>query len=351
MIWEDRPSGWDAVPGPIQRSMVAGWESGFGLPPAASAIYGRWWQIETWLRSLCYVEMRAKYGMEWASRIHEQVRKRSESDQQYEHMSSPDANDQLAYMDASALLDLIEDEWAIIGGALLAKPAWVGRMDELRTLRNRIGHCRRPHPDDLARLEQMLRDLEPGAFRALSAYNCFEVPTRTVRDPLVEAWVEGTHEVARRLLKHAASQYQVSFNLRCSLRPWADPAGLESPSGKAGVLWHAMWTSRRTPIDIERLWTDHPIERVPHLVMLSANTPSHVRVSFSAVDDPGKVADAIGICFDGILTSLDRSGDYDRQEARLQRLRQHLVSRVQIQSPWSIVDSSTVPISIFGAEH
>lgn len=330
--------------------MLAGWECGFSLPPAASAIYGRWWQIETWLRSLCYVEMRAKYGMEWAGRIHEQVRKRSDSDQLYGHMSSPDAKDQLAYMDVSALLDLIEDEWAIIEGALLTKPVWVGRMQELQNLRNRIGHCRRPHHDDLARLEQMLRDLEPGAFRALSAYNYLHVPSGTVGDPLVEAWVDGTHQVARRLLNHARSQYEVTFNLRCSLRPWSDPAGLDSLSGQAGLLWHALWTSRRTPIDIQRLWTDYPLNRVSHLVMLSSNTPSHLGISFSAVDDPGEVADAIGFCFDGILTSLDRSGDYDRQEARLKGLRQHLDSRVQIQSPWSIVDSSTVPISIFGAE-
>ena len=350
MSWEDQPRGWDAVPAAVQHSILAGWESGFGLPPVASAIYGRWWQIETWLRSLCYLEMRAKYGMEWVGRIEEQVRKRSESDQQYGHMSSPDANDQLAYMDASALLNLIEDEWAIVGGALLAKSVWPGRMDELRNLRNRIGHCRRPHSDDLARLEQMLRDLEPGALRALSAYNCLEVPSGTLGDPLVEAWVKGTHQVARRLLKHAASQYEVSFRLRYSLRPWLDPPGLGCLSGQAGVLWHALWTSRRTPIDIERLWTDYPLDRVSHLVMLTASTPSHVGISFSAVDDPGEVADAIGVCFDGILTSLDRSGDYDRQEARLKGLRQHLDSRVQVQSSWSIVDGSTVPISIFGAE-
>jgi hypothetical protein len=36
-----------------------------GCPPRLRALYARWWQLETWLRELAYVELRALLGTRW----------------------------------------------------------------------------------------------------------------------------------------------------------------------------------------------------------------------------------------------------------------------------------------------
>jgi hypothetical protein len=350
MFGEDEPQGWDAASADTQRAMVAGWEAGFGLPHVASAIYGRWWQLETWLRSLCYVEMRAKYGGTWDQRLSQQVEKRGQRDRQHSHMSSPDANDQLAFLDTSGLLDVIEGDWGVFDGSLLPMRVWGGRMEELLNIRNRVGHCRRPHSDDLMRLEQMLRDLEPGALRAILAYTRKDVPEQTLDDPLVDAWSRGGHATARRLIQHATNQYNVRFQLCYSIRPWAKRDEGSAISGQAGALWHACWYVRTNPVDIKKLWDEYPIRKLaPLVVFVDSAFLGRIDISFPAVDDPDSIADAIGFCFDAILTSIDYYGDYEDHIAKWKQQRNELGPIVQISSPWNSVDDSMIPISIFGA--
>lgn len=238
----------------IQGSLFRPWDGGFGPPRLATVIYGRWWQLETWLRSLCYVELRAKYGAAWSRCLNRSAERYSKNDTRHTHMASPDAHDSLAYMDASALLKLIADEWDIFSDVLLHRPVWEGRMDELLNLRNRIGHCRRPHGDDLARLEQMLRDLESGAYNAVCAFNNREMPMQTSRDPMAKAWRRGTHPDAQRLLSHAERKYDVGFRLEYSWRPWRPADEGKQLSGESGVIWHGVWISRRRNIDFRKLW-------------------------------------------------------------------------------------------------
>jgi hypothetical protein len=51
------------------------------LPTGALALYARWWQLETWLRSLAYVELRAKFGMSWVNELALAATIRQERDQ------------------------------------------------------------------------------------------------------------------------------------------------------------------------------------------------------------------------------------------------------------------------------
>src|SRR5467141_404559 len=141
------------------------------MPPSAAALYSRWWQLETWLRSLVYVELRAAYGPQWASRLPPPSEDRRLKDEEFRYMATPDAQARLAYADVSHLFNIIKDDWPLFEDALLKKEVWAGRTVELSNIRNRIGHCRRPHVDDLSRLEQTLRDLEGGTFRAAAAFN------------------------------------------------------------------------------------------------------------------------------------------------------------------------------------
>ena len=39
------------------------------LPPERLSTYARLWQFETWLRTMVYVEFRARYGDSWTSHL------------------------------------------------------------------------------------------------------------------------------------------------------------------------------------------------------------------------------------------------------------------------------------------
>lgn len=161
---------WQELSAQVQRALSAGWNNS-GMPAAASALYSRWWQLETWLRSLVYLELRSANGSVWADVLPKTSANRQQSDEEYRHMRTPDAQDQLAYLDAGPLLQLTHDQWSLFRLYLPTQAIWAGRIEELKAIRNRIGHCRRPHDDDLDRLEQTLRDLESGAFLATSSFN------------------------------------------------------------------------------------------------------------------------------------------------------------------------------------
>lgn len=330
--------------------MSAAWQN--GTPPEATALYARWWQLETWLRSLVYVERSARDGRRWADSLPSRAEMLERADLRHGYMASPDAQARLAYLDAGPLLnDVITDDWELYADALIDKDAWKGRVVELRQIRHRIGHCRRPHQDDLARLEQTLRDIDAGAFRAVAAYNRGTKPDRRLDDPLVDAWVGGSHPDAARLLKHAQSNYDIQFHLRYSRRPWAEQRERDEPiTTRSGYLWHAQFVGSR-PVDIRKLWCDTGLDVAKELVVyMTANDPFAVEFSFAAVDNATEIADAIGSCFDAVLTHPYYHWDASL-DASEQWLRRHgdLDARVQIATAWSIVDDSTKPITMFAA--
>ena len=110
-------------------------------------------------------------GDKWTTALPKISELRQQGDNEFKYMATPDAQNLLAYADASVLFQLTLDHWTLFEHALLAKNVWAGRIEELKAIRNRIGHCRRPHADDLARLAQTLRDLNGGAFAATAAFN------------------------------------------------------------------------------------------------------------------------------------------------------------------------------------
>jgi len=338
---------WAAVAPEIQRAIKAGWAN--GMPPMVSGLYGRWWQLETWLRSLVYVELKAALGIAWAEALPKQAESRQLGEHGFQYMATPDAQDRLAYTDASILLGIIENRWNLFENSLLRKNVWAGRVEELLAIRNRIGHCRRPHADDLVRLEQTLRDLDGGAFLATSAFNRQWPADENWTDAVVDGWVRMEHDVASRLVKHAERQYETSFELRYSRRPWAEPSiGKQTINSVPGYIWHAFWYFRGgRPFDLRHFWRAlEPYRDV--ILMVCADTPSSVEVSFSAMDDPKTIADTIGRCFDAALYSLGQGRASDDYMQWLQRYAE-LDPRVQIGTPWSSIDESMHGLSVFSA--
>jgi hypothetical protein len=338
---------WSGVAPEVQRAIQAGWAN--GMPPLASALYSRWWQLESWLRSLVYVELRAEHGGAWADALPKSSESRQQGENEFRYMATPDAQDRLAYADASALFKMTLEQWRLFASSLPAKNVWMGRVDELLAIRNRIGHCRRPHFDDLARLEQTLRDLDGGAFAATATFNDQWRAKDTWTDALVDGWVRKRHDVAGRLIQHAERQYETSFELRYSRRPWTKAPGPEQTiSGVPGYIWHAFWYFKGgRPFDLGKFWRD--IEGCRELILfVCADDPSSISVSFAAMDDPKTIADIIGLCFDAALMRIGHGHATDSY-VQWQERYATVDPRVQVGTPWSSIDESMRGISVFGA--
>ena len=338
---------WPGVRAEVQRAIEAGWS--LGVPSAASALYGRWWQLETWLRSLIYVELRAKFGAVWASKLPAVSESRQQGEKGFRYMETPDAQNRLAYTDASVLFRIIDEHWDLFEDSLLSRGVWNGRVEELKAIRNRIGHCRRPHTDDLARIEQTLRDLTPGAFSATTAFNRQSHANAEWTDAVVDGWVRRAHPTAVRLIDHAEQQYKTIFELRCSRRPWAASVpGNDTISAVPGYLWHAFWYFKgRRSFDLRGFWRD--IEGIHDMILLvCAESPSSINVSFSALDDADLISKVIGHCFDAALYRI-RDGIEGEDLMEWQRHYSDVDPRVHVSTAWSSIDPSMRGVSIFSA--
>jgi len=340
---------WNALPENVRQAMRVTWAN--GVPPLASAVYARWWQLESWLRSLLYVELRAAHGSAWVDALPKISKVRQQGEDEFRYMATPDAQNRLAYADASALFRTTLEQWNLFEHALLTKNVWTGRIEELLAIRNRIGHCRRPHFDDLSRLEQALRDLNGGAFGATSAFNNQSKAKENWSDAVVDGWVRERHPTASRLIKHAERQYDTIFELRCSRRPWAKrvaPGQVPTISGIPGYVWHAFWYFRGgRDFHLDKFWRDIEIHR-EIMLLVCANGPSSISVSFAAMEDPTAVADAIGTCFDAALYNIGNgagSDGYTEWQARYAELD----PQVHVLSPWALAEEYMRGVSMFGA--
>ena len=320
---------------------------GHWLPPESLALYARWWQLETWLRQLAYVELRARDGRQWDQAVRAASGRQSQ-DAQFRHMTSTDTENPLAYLDYSQLQDLIERNWAQFAPALIRQPSWTARQEELARIRHRIGHVRRPHDDDLNRIEQTLRDLEQGAFVACASYNKQIIPSADEHDDAVTTgWLRQRHPAAK-LIEHADSRYDTNVVLRVSRRPWA--RWPDSLANASGILWHVGFFMRNRSVDVSDFWHASSFVVARSLVLhLVADDPSHVSLTFAAADDDQAIADAIGEALETFL-SVSRHGYLDEDEERRWRRRALRTDyRVIHATGWNIIDETTIPISSFGA--
>jgi hypothetical protein len=323
------------------------------MPGISLGLYARWWQLESWLRELAYVELRASMGMSWTDAVRAAAGRQLQ-DAPYTHMVGTDNDNPLAYLDYSQLVDLIKGRWEIFQYALIEQNSWDGRQTELKRIRHRIGHLRRPHNDDIRRLEQILRDLERGAFIALASYNRRIVPnTNRHSDRISSDWIDGSRLSAEGLIEHAERQYDITCRVSASRRPWATwPANLDRAPG---ILWHVDFSSYRRSIDPSKLWNHSNLNACRPLVMhMTVDNPDHVGFTFSGADDPEAISDAIEEVLGAVLSTSSPSGkpqDWTTSNyPNTWQIRMRAIDyRVLSGTGWNIVDESMVPITNFGA--
>lgn len=324
-----------------------------GVPEAAVASYARWWQIETYAREVVYTELRAKYGSAWTEHLNPRVPNRAERDRINSYMASADADDMLAYADTSVLFELIEENWELFEKELPPEQRWSGMTDTMLAIRHRIAHCRRPHRDDLARLEQWLRDLEVGARIFYGAYVSTRDDLPKRKDRVVRDWIGKRHEAADRLIEHCERKYGTHFRLSYSVRPWAQRPDARKPiSGEPGVLWHADWVLGSRELELARFWKSLP-KSTQDLCLHVLVGPFSVTATFAAVEDPVAVSEAMAAVFESTIQNSRQMRNEEGGDdwlVRLEASAEELPAKVSYNSAFSLFDTyDPEAFSIFSA--
>ena len=138
------------------------------LPKRMLSTYARLWQLETWLRRMVYVELRALRGDDWSAGIKAEAHYKA--DKRLSHMPTPE-EDPLSYITFSQLTGLISNNWNGFGCYFPPENIWLAKLEEIGQIRNRVAHFRSGHADDHPRLLQFLRDLDRGFWTFCTSYN------------------------------------------------------------------------------------------------------------------------------------------------------------------------------------
>jgi hypothetical protein len=132
------------------------------------------WQLETWLRLFAYVELRAARP-DWEQPIKSHVNNwppnSQPKDKRLHHMATPHQA-AVSYLTFGELWAVISDPnlWPIFEPYFPPEKNTFVRIEEVKTIRNRVAHFREPHAQDEARLELFLHDMESGIRRFCSRY-------------------------------------------------------------------------------------------------------------------------------------------------------------------------------------
>lgn len=158
------------------------------VPSSAVHLFRLAWQLETWLRSMVYVELRAA-RVDWEEPIKEAVNgwppSSLKSDKRLHHMATPHQA-ALSYLTFGQLWEIISNDavWPLFEPYFPPKHLAEGRVEEIKAIRNRVAHFREPHAQDRARLELFLRDMEPGLRAFCNRYSVGKLATKPEHDPV-----------------------------------------------------------------------------------------------------------------------------------------------------------------------
>lgn len=287
------------------------------FPTRHLEIYPRLWQLETWLRRMVYVELRALLGDSWTSKIRGADEAKS-ADKKLTHMSTPET-DPLSYVPLEELCRIVEEDWNLFEHFLPQKLLWQAKIHEVAHVRHRVLHFRQCHQNDLQRVTQLLRDLDPGVMRFCTSYNTAIPLFPQSEDPVVDHFVEldpfpwtlvGEKQIAR--LGTADPDALFGMTIEVIRRPWY--TGSKKPAaGNQGLLYDITISGRRgRRFDYERLLgsTEDVHKHFAHIVLDSAGTS--VRLTLPTILGAQQ-------CID-ILTKFTRAVSYAVEPGPYRRL-------------------------------
>lgn len=215
-------------------------ESVNDVPVRVVNTYSRLWQFETWLRSMVYVEARAKLGDDWARDLRMKPGHLA-ADKSLTHMPTAEES-ALSFTQLSDLLALIEAHWECFECYFPPHGLWTAKLSEVKQIRNRVAHFRVGHTDDHPRLMQFLRDIDQGFWRFCTSYNDTHSLLPPKSNPVAKRflpldplpWVE----IERRKWARVGfrnKELTVGVTIEFQQRPWATM--LDWKRGGPGVLY------------------------------------------------------------------------------------------------------------------
>ena len=217
------------------------------LPRRVLSTYARLWQLETWLRRMVYVELRALRGDQWEKGL-PSTSNSFEADKRLTHMPTPET-DSLSYAQLSTLKKVISDNWELFKGYFPPESIWNAKLEEISQIRHRVAHFRKGHLDDYQRLLQFLRDIDQGFWTFCTSYNDAQPVLPASDDPVVShflpydpfPWTEvGEKKWAR--IGVADPALVLGVTVEVLRRPWAPAA---SPiDGHEGYLYDVRISGR-----------------------------------------------------------------------------------------------------------
>ncbi|WP_254508757.1 hypothetical protein [Anatilimnocola floriformis] len=160
------------------------------VPPATTPLYRMLWQLETWFRTMAYVELKAA-RIDWETPIKSKVSKwppkSLSSDKTLHHMATSH-QEGISYLTFGEIWSVMSDpaNWPLFEPYFPPEKNTVVRMEEVKTIRNRIAHFREPHRNDVKRLALFMEDMEDGIKRFCCRYCEGKHPRDHADEPIFE---------------------------------------------------------------------------------------------------------------------------------------------------------------------
>jgi hypothetical protein len=256
----------------------------FSLPEDSILLYTRFWQLETCLRQMVYIELRSS-EKDWQNFLPKSKKADpKEKDKRLTHMLTPQEN-MLSYITFGELWNIIQNNaiWKYFSVYFPPKDILEVKLKELSQIRHRVAHFRMPHIDDLRRTEQFLRDIDQSFWKFCTSYNRIW----WLHDPKENIVAEKLSD----LPSHA-----VTLQIGRSIRPWVDDGKIGKPLISAPrLLYHAMIVVSN-PRNFFRYRDILSFTKSfhKHCIHIKLDELCHViEVSFPSVIDHSKIEDTI----------------------------------------------------------
>ncbi|MCC7423121.1 MAG: hypothetical protein IT428_22830, partial [Planctomycetaceae bacterium] len=167
------------------------------VPPSAIRLFRMAWILESWLRLIVYVELRAA-NLSWDEPIKRHgggqawPPKSQTRDKSLTHMVTSHEN-VLSYVTFGELINVIFDksEWHLFEAYFPPQHIMQAKIEEIKAIRNRIAHFREPHAKDEARFRLLFDDVAPGLHKFCARYRRAVVsPKDPVAARIVDLWAQ-----------------------------------------------------------------------------------------------------------------------------------------------------------------
>ncbi|MBW7996825.1 MAG: hypothetical protein FVQ81_09725 [Candidatus Glassbacteria bacterium] len=213
------------------------------LPSGRLDCYVSLWQLELWLRELVYLELKSRYGTDWANYLVGLRPGPQRADSRLTHMPTRERGP-LSYLTFDALIKTISKHRRLFAPYLPVRSVWDARIEEVAQIRNRVAHFRQGHDGDLARVRQHLADIDNGIWTFCTSYNYAHPIYPPEREKVARQFIDldpfpwgltGDGALAR--FGSAPPDMLISVTIEMLRRPWLKARLAAQIAGKYGYLY------------------------------------------------------------------------------------------------------------------